>query len=162
MIKLAALGATGRVGSRVLRLLADDDRFRLVAALTRSDDPRLGETVQVRGHRATITDSTDRPFDVLIDFALPAATMHLLEHCQRTGAAIVPGFSVRTGPGLSFRNWFEAPLEVLDTGDREADVLRITSALNLRVEAAVRQAPEQWLWVHRRWKTVPPPQPDSP
>ena len=37
-----------------------------------------------------------------------------------------------------------------------AEVLRITTELNRRLEAAIRQAPEQWLWLHRRWKTRPP------
>ena len=39
----------------------------------------------------------------------------------------------------------------------EAEVLRVTAELNTRLEAAVRQAPGQWLWLHRRWKTSGPP-----
>ena len=75
----------------------------------------------------------------------------------RTGAAIIPGFALRTGPGFRYRTWFEPPLDVqYDVGDdeeaRAAEVLRVTTELNARLEAAVRQAPEQWLWLHRRWK----------
>jgi KDO2-lipid IV(A) lauroyltransferase len=79
------------------------------------------------------------------------------ELALRTGAAIIPGFALRTGPGFRYRTWFERPLDVrYDAPDHEAEVLRVTAELNARLEAAVRQAPEQWLWLHRRWKTRPP------
>jgi len=42
------------------------------------------------------------------------------------------------------------------TGDREADVRTIVTRITLATEKAVRAYPEQWLWVHRRWKTRPP------
>ncbi len=90
-------------------------------------------------------------------FGTPASTVATpAELALRTGAAIIPGFSVRTGPGFRYTAWIEPPVEVRDTGDREADLVRITAEINRRVEAAVRRAPEQWLWAHRRWKTRPP------
>jgi KDO2-lipid IV(A) lauroyltransferase len=42
------------------------------------------------------------------------------------------------------------------TGDRERDVLAFTQDLNDRLERWVRRHPEQWYWLHRRWKTRPP------
>ena len=50
------------------------------------------------------------------------------------------------------------------TADRAADVTAIITRINLAVENAVREYPEQWLWVHKRWKTRPPgevPGPDG-
>ena len=41
------------------------------------------------------------------------------------------------------------------TGDLESDVIRITQDLSDLFEGMVRQYPEQWLWVHKRWKTRP-------
>ncbi len=40
-----------------------------------------------------------------------------------------------------------------DSGDRDADVVALTAELNLRLERAIRMQPEQWVWMHRRWKT---------
>jgi len=48
-------------------------------------------------------------------------------------------------------------LDVPRTGDREADVLAITAAATKALEDAIRAAPEQWVWAHRRWKTRPEP-----
>jgi KDO2-lipid IV(A) lauroyltransferase len=91
-------------------------------------------------------------------FGAPASTIPTpAELALRTGAAIITAFSTRTGPGFRFDAWVDPAVEVVPTGDHEADLLRITTEVNRRVEAAVRRAPEQWLWVHRRWKTKPAP-----
>ncbi|MFL5356057.1 lysophospholipid acyltransferase family protein [Archangium sp.] len=74
----------------------------------------------------------------------------------RTGAAVVVGFCQREGEG--YRLWMEeVPWQA--GGDREADAVALTAALSLRIEAAIRRAPEQWVWMHQRWKTRPPPPP---
>lgn len=51
----------------------------------------------------------------------------------------------------------EGPLEVPDRGNREKDVLTFMQGLNDRLEHWVRLYPQHWYWVHRRWKTRPPP-----
>jgi KDO2-lipid IV(A) lauroyltransferase len=55
-----------------------------------------------------------------------------------------------------YRLVYEPPVEVTPTGDRDADLVRITQQLTSVIEAWVRRTPEQWLWLHRRWKTRPP------
>ena len=71
----------------------------------------------------------------------------------RTGAAVVTGFCQREGDG--YRLWMEeVPWRASE--DREADALALTAALSQRIEAAIRRAPEQWVWMHQRWKTRPP------
>ena len=47
------------------------------------------------------------------------------------------------------------------TGDVDADVQRLTEDFTARLEAAIRENPEQYLWHHRRWKTRPPEETDS-
>ncbi|PYS88942.1 MAG: hypothetical protein DMF62_08495 [Acidobacteria bacterium] len=48
------------------------------------------------------------------------------------------------------------PIELPNSGDRERDVYSITEAITAEIEKIVRKFPEQWLWIHRRWKTRPP------
>jgi KDO2-lipid IV(A) lauroyltransferase len=70
----------------------------------------------------------------------------------RSGAAVLVGFCQREGEG--YRLWMEE-MPCPSSGDREADALALTAAFSLRIEAAIRHAPEQWVWIHQRWKTRP-------
>ena len=47
-------------------------------------------------------------------------------------------------------------IEFTPTEDHDADVRAIITRINAAVERAVREYPEQWLWIHQRWKTRPP------
>jgi Kdo2-lipid IVA lauroyltransferase/acyltransferase len=53
--------------------------------------------------------------------------------------------------GAHFRLTIFPPLPLPRTGNREADVAALTSEVNAGIEAWIRERPEQWLWVHRRW-----------
>ena len=69
----------------------------------------------------------------------------------RTGAAIVPVFAYR-GPDDHSRLRVFPPLETVWTGDREADVVATTQLINDIIGEQIRAHPEQWLWLHDRWK----------
>ena len=56
-------------------------------------------------------------------------------------------------------DWNNA-IEPAKTGDREADIISTTAKFTEEIEKIVRQYPEQWLWIHRRWKTRPPGEPE--
>lgn len=89
-------------------------------------------------------------------FGAPASTIPTpAELALRTGATILTGASVRVGPGFRYQAAFEPPVPVAATGDHDADLVRVMSEVNARLESIVRRAPEQWLWTHRRWKTQP-------
>jgi KDO2-lipid IV(A) lauroyltransferase len=68
----------------------------------------------------------------------------------RLNAPVVFGVALRR-PSGKYQLTFE-PIEVTDTGDREADVDRIVADYTAVLERWVRSAPEQYLWHHRRWK----------
>ena len=77
----------------------------------------------------------------------------------RTGAPILVGTSHRKGerPGDGLR--FEMTEITYDPkpADKEAEVLRITAACQAVLEDAIRRHPADWVWMHERWKTQPPP-----
>lgn len=69
----------------------------------------------------------------------------------RTGAPVVPAIAVRKPDGRYLIR-FDPPLATIDTGDQEQSVLANTAAYVARTEAWIREFPEQWMWIHRRWK----------
>ena len=74
----------------------------------------------------------------------------------RTDAAVVPTFTIWDAALGKYRLRFDPAVELERTGDLEADIKANTQKLTSVIEDYVRKYPEQWLWVHRRWKTRPP------
>lgn len=70
---------------------------------------------------------------------------------RATGAAILPSFMIREGS--RHRMVIEKPVELVDTGNKEADIITNTQRWSDVVESYIRRYPEQWVWMHRRWKT---------
>jgi len=73
----------------------------------------------------------------------------------RTGTPIVPTFIRREDAG-THRIVVKPALPLPDAGDLEAAVVALTTRCTEAIEAAVRETPEQWLWMHNRWRTRPP------
>ena len=70
---------------------------------------------------------------------------------MKTGAPVVPVFMVRNGFG-KHRLIIQKPLELVHTGDIKKDVEANTQLFNHTLESMIRQYPDQWFWVHRRWE----------
>jgi KDO2-lipid IV(A) lauroyltransferase len=89
---------------------------------------------------------------VFVDFfGIPAcAGTGFAKLAAHTGAAVIPGFALWSEQERKFVLRFYP--EVRITGDLQADTARLQAVL----ESVVREYPDQWLWIHRRWKTRPP------
>lgn len=91
---------------------------------------------------------------VFVDFfGRPACTTDgLATLALHTGAPVIPAFMIRTESG-KYRFVIEEEVEIIDTGDPEKDALINTQNFTEIIEDVVRRYPDQWLWVHQRWKT---------
>jgi KDO2-lipid IV(A) lauroyltransferase len=92
-------------------------------------------------------DSVFVPF-----FGIRAATITATHHLARlSGAAVIPFFHRRNADGRGYSIRLEAPLEDFPSTDVAADTARV----NATVERMVREAPAQYLWIHKRFKRRP-------
>ncbi len=93
-----------------------------------------------------MNDGIAAPFFGRPAMTAPAAAQFAL----RFGLPLVPIHVERIGPAR-VRMIVEPPLAVTRTGDRQADVLALTTAMNATIEGWVRADPGAWLWLHKRW-----------
>jgi KDO2-lipid IV(A) lauroyltransferase len=116
---------------------------------------RDGETVGI------LADQNTTPAEaIFVDFfGIPAATTTGIARLARhTGAAVVPVYSYWDTALRKYRLRYETALTLVHTDDEEADIRANTRLFNQTLEAFIRRFPDQWFWVHRRWKNRPPGQ----
>ena len=84
---------------------------------------------------------------------LAASTVPMLgRFAAMTGATVIPTFARFLPYGRGLELIFDPPLSDFPSGDREAD----TARMNAVIEARIASMPDQYFWVHRRFKTRPP------
>lgn len=117
---------------------------------------KAGETVGI-----LMDTNMTPPQGVFVDFfGIQACTASgLARIALRTDAAVVPGFTIWDKALGKYRLRFDPALELVRTGNLEADIVANTQKFTKVIEDYVRKYPEQWLWVHRRWKTRPEGEP---
>jgi KDO2-lipid IV(A) lauroyltransferase len=131
-------------GNRVIH--KDDFARGLLTAMHR------GETVGI-----LMDTNMTPPQGVFVPFfGVPACTASgLARVALKTDAAVLPGFLLWDEGEQRYRLCFGEAMKLIRTGDADADVLANTAAFTAEIERYVRANPEQWLWMHRRWKTRP-------
>lgn len=109
---------------------------------------RRGGTVGILiDQHARGTDAVAAPF-----FGRPAATSSALARLMdRTEALVLPAAAIRTGP-TRYRLTFEELIDVRRLTAEERRPEALTARLNATLETQIRRAPEQWLWLHNRWR----------
>jgi KDO2-lipid IV(A) lauroyltransferase len=102
-----------------------------------------------------IDQNTSLDEGVFVDFfGVPASsTAAFARIAAKTGAAVIPGCALWSEVTRRYTIHFYP--EVKMTGDVRAD----TQAIQGVLEGIIREHPDQWLWIHRRWKTRPPGEP---
>ena len=135
-------------GNRVLH--KDDFARGLLTAM------RAGDTVGI----LMDTNMTPPQGGFVNFFGIPACTATgLARVALKTGAAVLPGFMLWEAAEQKYVLHFGSELRLAETSDHEADILAATQQCNDVLESWIRRYPDQWLWIHRRWKTRPPGEP---
>lgn len=135
-------------GNKVLH--KDDFARGLLAAM------RRGETVGI-----LMDTNMTPPQGVFVPFfgQMACTASGLARVALKTGAAVLPGFLLWEEAEQRYVLRFGEQIPVVRTGDDEADMMANTAAFTSAIEATIRRYPDQWLWVHRRWKTRPEGEP---
>ena len=131
-------------GNRVIH--KDDFARGLISSM------RAGETVGI-----LMDTNMTPPQGVFVPFfGVEACTASgLARVALKTDAAVLPGFLLWDAGKNKYVLRFGERLELVRTGEADADVLANTAVFTAVIERYVRANPEQWLWMHRRWKTRP-------
>ena len=135
-------------GNRVLH--KDDFARGLLTAM------RAGETVGI-----LMDTNMTPPQGVFVDFFGRAActASGLARVALKTGAAVLPGFMLWEPAEKKYVLHFGPELVFKRSEDHEAEILAATQQCASATEAWIRRYPDQWLWIHRRWKTRPAGEP---
>jgi KDO2-lipid IV(A) lauroyltransferase len=129
------------------RTVDKDDFVRgLLAAM------RNGETVGI-----LMDTNMTPPQGVFVDFfGIPAYTASgTARIALRTDAAVIPAFTVWDAKLRKYVLRFDPAVELVRTGNDDSDAVANTAKFTKVIEDYVRRYPDQWLWLHRRWKTRP-------
>jgi len=119
---------------------------------------QIMRTIREGGIVAIVIDQNVQAQDgIFVDFfGRPACTTTVAAALAlKTGCMIVP-VHCPLGPDGRYRMVYGPPVEWKGQGRSRKDVAALTQQLSSIVEGWVREHPEQWLWLHRRWKTRPP------
>jgi KDO2-lipid IV(A) lauroyltransferase len=142
------------------------DNPRIDALVERRRKSSGNRLINKRGYARGILQAlrTNQAVGVLVDqnasleegtfvdfFGVPAcAGLGFARLAAHSGATVIPGFALWIEEERKYVLRFYPPVEI--TGDAARD----TRELHQRLEAVIRAYPDQWLWIHRRWKTRPP------
>ena len=148
-------------------VVAREIKSRWAASIMKKLRTRYGvEIIQAKNSYRTIVDLLKQnkvvgfAFDqhhghrgIYVDFFGRAAATSpgIAMLARETGACVIPSFNFRNLDG-SFTGYFDEPLPFVKTNNKEFDLFYNTQIYTKKIEEWVRKYPEQWFWLHRRWK----------
>ena len=115
---------------------------------------RLIKVLKSGGSVALLIDQDTRVKSTFVDFfGIPASTpVGVTVLALKTGAAVVPTY-IYLGQDWKQHMVIMPEVQLTVTGDEDADINQNTQMLTTLTESIIRQHPEQWVWMHERWKT---------
>ena len=162
----ATLHLKGYGGKIVARKIRDENYDRLLNRLRREkgmevvyrdDSPRkLLQPLRENRFLGILADQdVDSVSGVFVDFfGRPAYTPKApVQFAMAAGCPIIPCFILRENGHHTLI--VEDPIETISTGDKQKDLIDNTRRWSVLTESYIRRYPDQWVWMHRRWKTQP-------
>ena len=106
------------------------------------------------GYLAILVDQHAHREGLWVDFMgkLASTTPAPALLALRTGAPVMTAYACRIGFPFHYEFFFDKEIPVVRSGDQAEDVRRMTIEITRRIETYVKKFPEQWLWLHRRWR----------
>jgi len=120
------------------------------------------QIIQVLRNRGIVAIPFDQNatgrWGVFAEFFGVSASTHpgLARLHELSGAPVFPAYLVRKGGSPRHEIVIRPPVETVRSGNREADTVENTRRFNRAFEEMVRQHPDHWIWMHKRWRTRPP------
>jgi KDO2-lipid IV(A) lauroyltransferase len=145
---------------------------RLTDARTRSGNEVIGKQRALgrvlrllregRGVAILVDQNVQEQDGIFVEFfGRPAASTTVAAALAlKTGCTLLPVHTERLARGR-YRLIYDPPLSFQTSGDRNADIARLTQQIASHLEGWIRERPDRWLWLHRRWKTQPSPAPSA-
>jgi len=116
------------------------------------------KVLKEQGTLGILADQNTMPGEgIFVDFfGKPACTTTgIARVALHTDAAVVPGYAYWDRELRKYRLRFEPPVDLIRTGDPERDIRENTQRFTKVIEEIIRKHPEQWVWIHARWKNQP-------
>ena len=154
-----------RVDNPLVEQLADSYRARYGnRGIDKKNSVReVLRTLKTGGVVGILADlNATREEGVFCDFFGTAActTAGVAALALRTGATVLPGYLVWDETAGLHRLHFDQPIETVNTGRQKEDIVANTARYAKVLESIIRRYPDQWLWIHRRWRTRPEGEPE--
>ena len=144
-----------RIDELIIRLRADFN-VETISRGSPSSSRKILSVLKKKEILGLLIDQDTRVDGVFVNFFnkkahTPAGAAQL---ALRSGAATMMCFVTRL-PGDRHRITIEKPMHLYKNGNKEQDIEKNTAMFTARIEEHVKQYPEQWVWMHRRWRTKP-------
>ena len=131
-------------------------RFGATPVIRGQETVRLVKVLLTGGSVVILIDQDTKVKSCFVNFfGKPAFTpIGAAMLALRTGAVVIPTF-IHMADDLMQEIEYQSPLTLINTGDLERDIVSNTQLFTDIIEKQIRKHPEQWVWMHRRWKTKP-------